>query len=177
MLRVLIDDGAVLQVSQIKHAHRSICSHRRKHIATATRTAECNIIHLKANDKCFYTENATNYTILKNLKHWGEFFLTSLSWAISCVLTWPDTRLTLPRTCPVSKPQIVQVVSILDVPKNTKHTYMKPWPSFEWQTYKCVKHILLFLSDNLAIFLYTTTILNWLLVLYFMLSVLIYVFL
>lgn len=69
MLRVLIDDGAVLQVSQIKHAHRSICSHRRKHIATATRTAECDVIHLKANDKRFYTENAINYTILKNLKH------------------------------------------------------------------------------------------------------------
>lgn len=64
---------------------------------------------------------------------------TSLSWAISCVLTWPETQFPVPptlpttwrwiwcttgvgwivqkvNTCPVSKPQMVQVVSILEVP-------------------------------------------------------------
>lgn len=41
---------------------------------------------------------------------------TSLSWAISWVFTCPDTRLTRPNTWPVSNPQIVQVVSILEVP-------------------------------------------------------------
>lgn len=41
---------------------------------------------------------------------------TSLSWAISWVFTCPDTRFTRPNTWPVSRPQIVQVVSMLDVP-------------------------------------------------------------
>lgn len=41
---------------------------------------------------------------------------TSLSWAISWVFTCPDTRLTRPNTWPVSSPQIVQVVSMLEVP-------------------------------------------------------------
>ena len=41
---------------------------------------------------------------------------TSLSWAISCVLTCPVTMLTLPITCPVSSPHIVHVVSMLEVP-------------------------------------------------------------
>lgn len=47
--------------------------------------------------------------------------ITSLSCAISCVLTWPDTALALPKIWPVSNPQIVQVVSMLLVPKKTKH--------------------------------------------------------
>lgn len=41
---------------------------------------------------------------------------TSLSWAISWVFTCPDTRLTRPNTWPVSNPQMVQVVSMLEVP-------------------------------------------------------------
>lgn len=49
---------------------------------------------------------------------------TSLSWAMSCVLTWPVTKLTLPSTCPVSSPQIVQVVSILEVPAQKKNNYI-----------------------------------------------------
>uniref|UniRef100_A0A1B0A2Y4 Uncharacterized protein n=1 Tax=Glossina pallidipes TaxID=7398 RepID=A0A1B0A2Y4_GLOPL len=40
---------------------------------------------------------------------------TSLSWAISCVFTWPATCVR-PCGCPVSKPHIVQVVSIEEVP-------------------------------------------------------------
>lgn len=47
---------------------------------------------------------------------WAPNTHTSLSWAISWVFTCPDTRLTRPNTWPVSNPQIVQVVSILEVP-------------------------------------------------------------
>uniref|UniRef100_A0A8W7P5R3 Uncharacterized protein n=1 Tax=Anopheles coluzzii TaxID=1518534 RepID=A0A8W7P5R3_ANOCL len=47
---------------------------------------------------------------------------TSLSCAISCVLTWPETRLTRPSGWLVSSPQIVQVVSIEDVPTRFRST-------------------------------------------------------
>lgn len=51
-----------------------------------------------------------------------------MSWAISWVFTWPDTRLTRPSTCPVSSPQMVQVVSMLEVParkqQQNKQTHM-----------------------------------------------------
>ena len=50
---------------------------------------------------------------------------TSLSWAISCVLTCPVTMLTLPITCPVSSPHIVHVVSILEVPFENKNSTIK----------------------------------------------------
>lgn len=46
---------------------------------------------------------------------------TSLSWAISCVLTWPD-RPVRPMTWPVSMPQMVQVVSMLEVPRMFEST-------------------------------------------------------
>lgn len=46
----------------------------------------------------------------------GRHTQTSLSWAMSCVFTCPETRFTRPNTWPVSSPQIVQVVSMLDVP-------------------------------------------------------------
>lgn len=48
--------------------------------------------------------------------------ITSLSCAISWVFTWPDTRFTRPNTCPVSSPQMVQVVSMLEVPGNNQCT-------------------------------------------------------
>lgn len=45
---------------------------------------------------------------------------TSLSWAISWVFTCPETKLTRPSTWPVSNPQMVQVVSMLEVPARGK---------------------------------------------------------
>lgn len=56
------------------------------------------------------------YTITQGLILQWRHTQTSLSWAISWVFTCPDTRLTLPNTWPVSNPQIVQVVSMLEVP-------------------------------------------------------------
>lgn len=50
---------------------------------------------------------------------------TSLSWAISWVFTCPDTRLTRPNTWPVSNPQMVQVVSMLEVPTDRTHELVK----------------------------------------------------
>uniref|UniRef100_A0A6B0UEZ4 Putative secreted protein n=1 Tax=Ixodes ricinus TaxID=34613 RepID=A0A6B0UEZ4_IXORI len=62
---------------------------------------------------------------------------TSLSCAMSCVLTWPDTAGPTPElaweepcgcgpvrptTWPVSRPQMVQVVSMLEVPRRLGST-------------------------------------------------------
>ena len=70
---------------------------------------------------------------------------TSLSWAISCVFTLPDT---FPITWPVSSPHIVHVVSILEAPsmfgsvsfqsnevsgaQNSEFLFCKWWWSWEW---------------------------------------------
>ena len=55
---------------------------------------------------------------LRQRKHLQSSISTSLSWAMSWVFTWPDTRFTRPNTCPVSGPQMVHVVSMLEVPAN-----------------------------------------------------------
>lgn len=47
VLGVFVDDGAVLQVAQVKHAHRAVCPHRRKHVPATTGSAECNVIDLR----------------------------------------------------------------------------------------------------------------------------------
>lgn len=57
---------------------------------------------------------------LRQRKHLQKSISTSLSWAISWVFTWPDTRFTRPNTCPVSSPQMVHVVSMLEVPANNQ---------------------------------------------------------
>lgn len=79
--------------------------------------------------------NITIYITCKTVKEEDDLYLqvqkapakkerkdiiTSLSWAISWVFTWPDTRFTRPSTCPVSSPQMVQVVSMLEVPADTR---------------------------------------------------------
>lgn len=57
---------------------------------------------------------------LRQRKHLQSSISTSLSWAMSWVFTWPDTRFTRPNTCPVSSPQMVHVVSMLEVPANNQ---------------------------------------------------------
>lgn len=113
VLGVLVDDGAVLQVPEVKHADGSIGSYRGKHISTTSCTTERDVIHL-------HTHIATLILIFSQAvcTYKDAFYRTqtSLSWAISCVFTCPDTRLTRPNTWPVSSPQIVQVVSMLEVP-------------------------------------------------------------
>lgn len=52
VLGVFVDDGAVLQVSEVKHSDRSICAHRRKHVSSTSRTAEGNVIHLRTHTCC-----------------------------------------------------------------------------------------------------------------------------
>lgn len=47
VLGVLVDDGAVLEVSQVKHADGSIGSNRGEHVSTTSCTAERDVIHLQ----------------------------------------------------------------------------------------------------------------------------------
>lgn len=47
VLRVLIDDGAVLEVSEVKHANGSISSNRGEHVSATSCTAEGNVVHLE----------------------------------------------------------------------------------------------------------------------------------
>ena len=42
--RVLVDDGRVLQVAQVEHAHRAVGAHRREHVATATGAAKRDVV-------------------------------------------------------------------------------------------------------------------------------------
>lgn len=51
VLGVFVDDGAVLQVPEVKHADGSIGSHRGKHISSTSRTAERDVIHLQTHRK------------------------------------------------------------------------------------------------------------------------------
>lgn len=49
VLRVLINDGAVFQMTEIEHPHWAICTHWSKHISPTTGTAEGYVIHLLGN--------------------------------------------------------------------------------------------------------------------------------
>lgn len=69
---------------------------------------------------CKTVSRQDNLTTVKAQKAERDSIITSLSWAISWVFTWPDTRFTRPNTCPVSSPQMVQVVSMLEVPGNNR---------------------------------------------------------
>jgi len=115
VLRVFIDDGTVLQVPEVKHADGPIGPHRGEHISAASRSAEGDVVHLRRHTR-------TSIEISLEAVFTPGFLWphrqprTSLSWAISWVFTCPDTRLTRPNTWPVSSPQMVQVVSMLEVP-------------------------------------------------------------
>lgn len=57
VLRIFIDDGAVLQVPEVKHADGSIGSHRGKHISSSSCPAERDVINLvtqRCCSKCFF---------------------------------------------------------------------------------------------------------------------------
>ncbi len=139
VLGVFIDNSTVFEVTEVKHADRAVCSHWGKHIPAPARSAERDVIHLQSKQTArsmgrweSYSETNVykyhfighNNTSVGLIHHVITF--TSLSWAMSCVFTWPDTKLTLPSTCPVSSPQIVQVVSILEVPAQKTDTH-KSW--------------------------------------------------
>ena len=49
MLWILVDDGAVLQVPEVKHAHRPVRPHGGKHVPAPTCPAERDVIHLHIN--------------------------------------------------------------------------------------------------------------------------------
>ena len=42
---ILINDGAVFKMTQIKHSHRSISSNRRKHVTTATSARKRDVVN------------------------------------------------------------------------------------------------------------------------------------
>ena len=46
VMGVLVDDGGVFQMPEVKHPHTSICSNTGKHVSTSTSFAECYVIHL-----------------------------------------------------------------------------------------------------------------------------------
>ena len=46
MVRVLVDDGAVLQVAEVEHAHAAVRAHAGEHVAAAARLAEGDVVHL-----------------------------------------------------------------------------------------------------------------------------------
>ncbi|MEE6464120.1 hypothetical protein FKM82_006183 [Ascaphus truei] len=46
VLRVFVDDGAVLQVPQVKHPHPAVGPHRGEHVPAPTRAAERDVVHL-----------------------------------------------------------------------------------------------------------------------------------
>lgn len=51
VLGVLIDDGAVLQVPEVKHADWAVSTHRGKHISTSSCATESNVVDLKGQIK------------------------------------------------------------------------------------------------------------------------------
>ena len=125
MLRIFVYDCRVFKMAQVKHSNRSICSHRCKHITTSTSYRK-NVYAILGN-KCGFTLKTNYQSFPKHmfLPLLNAMSYTSLSWAISCVLTCPVTMLTLPITCPVSSPHIVHVVSILEVPFENKNSTIK----------------------------------------------------
>lgn len=44
--RYLVDDGGVLEVAQVEHAHGAVGAHGREHVAPAARAAERDVVHL-----------------------------------------------------------------------------------------------------------------------------------
>lgn len=52
VLRVFVDDGAVLQVPQVEHSDRPVRAHRRKHVSSSSRAAEGDVIHLRTHTRC-----------------------------------------------------------------------------------------------------------------------------
>ena len=46
MVGVLVDDGAVLQVPEVEHAHAAVRADAGEHVAAAARLAEGNVVHL-----------------------------------------------------------------------------------------------------------------------------------
>lgn len=45
MVRVFVNDGRVLEVTKIKHAHRTVGAHRGEHVAAAARATERDIVY------------------------------------------------------------------------------------------------------------------------------------
>lgn len=53
VLGVFVDDGAVLQVPEVKHADGSVGSHRGKHISSTSCAAERDVVHLHRHTETF----------------------------------------------------------------------------------------------------------------------------
>ena len=51
MLRVLVDDGAVFKMTEVKHPHGAVSTHRGKHVPAATGPAKRDIIDLLVRKK------------------------------------------------------------------------------------------------------------------------------
>ena len=45
MVGVLVDDGAVLQVAEVEHAHAAVRADAGEHVPAAARLAEGNVVH------------------------------------------------------------------------------------------------------------------------------------
>lgn len=61
--RVFVDDGGVLQVSEIKHSDRPIGTDRGKHVSASTSFAESDVIHL------FVVGNQLGLDMTRHLVH------------------------------------------------------------------------------------------------------------
>lgn len=60
VLGVFIDDGAVLQMSQVKHADGSVGPHGSKHVSAPSCTAESDVIHLQRQEEVENSSVQTN---------------------------------------------------------------------------------------------------------------------
>lgn len=78
VLRILVDDGAVLQVTEVEHAHRAVGSDRREHVTASTGTAEGDVV-----DLCEHTHTHTGVTL--NL-----YIVVHIN--IQYQLSWPENH-------------------------------------------------------------------------------------
>lgn len=61
VLWVLVDDGAVLQVPEVKHADGSVSAHGGKHVSSASCTAERDVVHLPTETAVSTTMRTTTH--------------------------------------------------------------------------------------------------------------------
>lgn len=61
VLGVFVDDSAVFEVAEVKHADRAVCSHWGKHVPAAARSTERDVIHLQCKQTSeFWSDGTTD---------------------------------------------------------------------------------------------------------------------
>lgn len=114
VLGVFIDDSAVFEVPEVKHADRAVRSHWGEHVPTTARSAERDVIHLQRNQTVISSGEHLTWKIGNLLQDYLstillktiQFFLIHLlplcheQWAAS----WHDPKLSWPCPAPAPSP-------------------------------------------------------------------------